>query len=224
VNDEFPREPGMKAEGDAPQVDATTRLAGLAQRTPSLSIYTRREPANGNAAATSSATSIGRLTRVPASALWTDGTAMATWLAANPAALMDAVNVDVAECKAPDSNIVLGTAKDGTAVCVVCGAGPTTDEALGVLLRVGAVQDGGVVVWMTGEPADSHVAALSWLNRSMTPRFFLVRVSGVQIDGSASAPIFTLVVRPPRAEGEAAAAATATTTPRRRVDDHLPEG
>jgi hypothetical protein len=214
----------MKAEGDAPQVDPATRLAGLTQRTPSLSIYTRREPTTEEGSATSSATSIGRLTRVPASTLWTDGTAMATWLAANPAALMDAVNVDVAECQTPDSNVVLGTAKDGTSVCVVCGAGPTTDEGLGVLLRVAAVQDGGVVVWMTGEPADTHVAALSWLNRSTPPRFFLVRVSGVQIDGSASAPIFTLVVRPPRAEGDAAAAGSPASTPRRRVDDHVPGG
>ncbi|HEX7171395.1 MAG TPA: hypothetical protein VF365_02180 [Candidatus Limnocylindria bacterium] len=226
MTNQFPREPGMKpTEGEEPQVDAAARLAGMS-RGPSLSIYTRRDgSAPGAAAAVPAAepaSSIGRLTRVPATALWPDGAGMAHWLASNPAALMDAVNVDVASFEAPDGTVVLGTAKTGGPVCVVCQVGPTTDEGLGVLLRVAAVQDGGTVLWMTGEPADTHVAALSWLNRATTPRFSLVRVTGVQIDGSASAPIFTLVVRPPRAEGDGAA--PSPTTPKRRVDDHLPEG
>jgi hypothetical protein len=209
------------AEPDAAPVDASARLAGLTQRPPSLSIYTRPDPAPDSASRQPEPTSIGRLTRVPASALWADGTAMATWLAANPAALMDAVNVDVAECEVPDSNIVSGTTKDGRAVCAVCEVGPTTDEGLGVLMRVSAIQDGGVVVWLTGEPADTHMAALSWLNHATAPRFYLVRVSGVQIDGSASAPIFTLAVRPAR--GDAAPAPSAA-TPRRRAEDHVSEG
>lgn len=218
MTNQFPREPGMRAaEGEDPQVDAAARLSGLAPRTPSLSIYTRRE---GSAPAP--VTSIGRLTRVPATALWPDGAGMASWLAANPAALMDAITVDVASFDPPEANIVLGTARAGESVCVVCEVGPTTDEGLGVLLRVAAVQDGGTVLWMAGEPADTHVAALSWLNRATAPRFSLVRVAGVQIDGSASAPIFTLVVRPPRSEGDPTASSPAT--PKRRVEDHLPEG
>ena len=217
MTNQFPREPGMKpSEGEDQQVDATARLAGMS-RGPSLSIYTRRD-----GSAPGKATSIGRLTRVSATTLWPDGAGMAGWLGSNPAALMDAVSVDVASFETPEANILLGTAKAGTPVCVVCEVGPTTDEGLGILLRVAAVQEGGTVLWMAGEPADTHVAALSWLNRSTTPRFSLVRVTGVQIDGSASAPIFTLVVRPPRSDGDAAPASP--TTPKRRVDDHLPEG
>jgi hypothetical protein len=217
VTNQFPREPGMKPdEGQEPQVDAAARLAGMS-RGPSLSIYTRRD-----GMAPGPTTSIGRLTRVPATTLWPDGAGMAQWLAANPAALMDAVTVDVASFETPDANILLGTAKTGGPMCVVCEVGPTTDEGLGVLMRVAAVQEGGTVLWMAGEAVDAHFAALSWLNRSTTPRFSLVRVTGVQIDGSASAPIFTLVVRPPRSDGDAATSSPAT--PRRRVDDHLPEG
>ena len=245
MTNQFPREPGMKGEGEEPQVDASARLAGLTQRTPSLSIFTRRDgagatPGGDEAPSAPSASAspetaspmpptagIGRLIRVPASALWTDGKAMAAWLARTPAALMDAAGIDVDRLEMPDSNIVLGTSKGGQPVCVVCEAGPSSDEGLGVLLRIAAVQDGGTVVWLTGEPSDPHVAALSWLNRSTSPRFSLVRVTGVRIDGSASAPIFTLVVRPARA-GDGAAAETATpavpATSQRRVEDHLPEG
>ena len=222
MTNQFPHEPGMRpTEPEAAPADPAARLAGLTQRAPSLSNYTRREPAADGATPQPGMTSIGRLTRVPASALWADGTAMARWLAANPAAMMDAVNVDVAECEVPDSTILTGTAKDGRPVCAVCEVGPTTDEGLGILMRVAAVQDGGVVVWLTGEPADTHVAALSWLNQSTSPRFYLVRVSGVQIDGSASAPIFTLAVRPPRGGAETASPAG---TPRRRAEDHVGGG
>jgi hypothetical protein len=225
-------------EGDDQPVDAAARLANLTPRAPSLSIFTRRDGAaapdgetapSPTPAASPSASpptaGIGRLIRVPASALWTDGASMAAWLASTPAALMDAAGVDAERFDTPDRNIVLGTSKGGGPVCVVCEAGPSSDEGLGVLLRIAAVQDGGTVVWMTGEPSDSHVAALSWLNRSTSPRFSLVRVTGVRIDGSASAPIFTLVVRPARA-GDGAPAEPATpapaAAPQRRVEDHLP--
>lgn len=244
MTNQFPREPGMKAaEGEDQQVDASARLAGLTERTPSLSIYTRRDgagaipasdptpapsvsPVAAAAPPTPHAAGIGRLIRVAASALWTDGNAMAAWLATTPAALMDAAGVDAERLDTPAANIVLGSSKSGQPICVVCEAGPSSDEGLGALLRTAAVQDGGTVIWLTGESGDAHVAALSWLNRSTSPRFSLVRVTGVRIDGSASAPIFTLVVRPSRA-GDGASVETAApapaATPQRRVEDHLPQ-
>lgn len=231
MTNQFPREPGMRpVEGEDPQVDAAARLAGLTARTPSLSIFTRRdgaapepdESASEPAPARPPTAGIGRLIRVPASALWTDGAAMAAWLASTPAALMDAAGVDVERFNSPDATTVLGTSRAGQPVCVVCEAGPSSDEGLGVLLRIAAAQDGGTVVWLTGEPSDPHVAALSWLNRSTSPRFSLVRVTGVRIDGSASAPIFTIVVRPARA-GDGASVPAAAGTPQRRVEDHLTE-
>jgi hypothetical protein len=233
------------SDGDDQTVDAASRLAGLSGRTPSLSVFKREGAANGPAPVDGSSTAapapsiapvtppptgIGRLVRVPASALWTDNAAMAAWLASTPAAMMDAAGVDAARFETPSGNIVLGTTKTGTPICVVCEVGSSGDEGLGVLLRIAAVQDGGAVLWLTGEPGDAHVAALSWLNRSTSPRFSMVRVTGVRIDGSASAPIFTLVVRPSRASDAPDAApadgpVTDASAPRqRRLEDHLPEG
>ncbi len=246
MTDQFPPEPGMRMPtGDDQPVDVSGRLAGSQNKTPSLSIFTRREssadggqqsgaterptPEKSTAPASPPIAGIGRLVRVPASALWTDNAAMATWLAATPAALMDAAGVDAERFDTPDGNIVLGTTRTGTPICVVCEVGPSSDEGLGVLLRVAAVQDGGMVLWLTGEAGDPHVAALSWLNRSTSPRYSMVRVTGVRIDGSASAPIFTLVVRPARAtdgaDGAPAESGNEGTNGRqRRVEDHLPEG
>ena len=181
-------------------------------------------PASGAPLATSAPTTssnIGRLTRVSAAELWTDANAMASWVAANGEALSELTGVDGLRFQAPTASTALGTAADGRAVCVVCEVGPASDEGLGTLLRTAAVQDGGTVVWLNGGPSDSHVAALSWLNRATPPRFFLAKATGVRIDGSASAPMFELLVRPPRATEPTEATANA---PQRRVEDHVPEG
>lgn len=166
---------------------------------------------------------IGRLTRVTAAELWTDASAMSAWVAANAAAIAEMTGLDALRFDDPSSgsDAVLGTIADGAAVCVICEVGPSTDERLGTLLRVAALQDGGTVIWLNGGPSDSHVAALSWLNRATPPRFYLAKATGVRIDGSASAPLFELLVRPPRA---ADAAGEPTDAPQRRVEDHVPEG
>ena len=97
MTDQFPLEPSNDTtEGDAPTNDATARPAGVAPRSPSLSIYTRREPVAqvGDASASPPpvppaplpsaepafpglVTTIGRLSHVPAADLWPSGAAMA---------------------------------------------------------------------------------------------------------------------------------------------------
>jgi hypothetical protein len=234
VTDQFPLEPSTDAtEGDGQTVDAAARLSNLTPRAPSLSIYTRRESPSTAPVPSAEATpdttpmpeppfpglttTIGRLTRVTAADLWASGAAMASWLANTPAALPESLGIGDATFAPPDSNVLVGTGGDGAPACIVCEVGPSSDEGLGALLRAAAVQDGGTVVWIVSALDDSHGAALSWLNRSTAPRFLLVRVSGVRIDGSASAPVFELVVRPPRDAGDA------TAGPQRRVEDHLPK-
>ena len=169
----------------------------------------------------STSPAIGRLTRVSAAELWTDANAMASWVAANGEALSELTGVEGLRFQAPTAGTALGAAADGDAVCVVCEVGPASDEGLGTLLRTAAVQDGGTVVWLNGGPSDPHVAALSWLNRATPPRFFLAKATGVRIDGSASAPMFELLVRPPRA---AEPTGETSDAPQRRVEDHVPEG
>lgn len=248
MSDQSP--PNQTPSGPEPSsVDVTARLANLTSPRPSVaSIWQRREAsapppapaadsteAEASAVAASRATltptstasapstggGIGRLTRIDAAELWTDANAMSAWIAANADTLTEFTGVESVRFQAPSDGVVLGTAADGGAVCVVCEVGPSSDEALGALLRTAAVQDGGTVVWLNGGASDSHVAALSWLNRATPPRFFLARATGVRIDGSASAPMFELLVRPPRA---AEPAEETTDAPQRRVEDHVPEG
>jgi hypothetical protein len=145
---------------------------------------------------------------------------MAAWIGANADTLSELIAVEGLRFRQPMTGTVVGADAAGSPVCVVCEVGPSSDEGLGTLLRTAALQEGGTVVWLNGGPTESHVAALSWLNRATPPRFFLARATGVRIDGSASAPMFDLVVRPPRAVD---ASGPTTDGPRRRVGDHVPE-
>lgn len=249
MSEQSPSDPTSSAAGEGP-VDVSARLAGFTARPAVSSIWQRREaavpvpstaveaveverPVDRQAPpaavppapvpptpAAASSPGIGRLTRVTAAELWTDAGAMAAWIAANADVLAELTGVDGLQFRAPTDGTVLGTASNGSAVCVVCEVGQSSDEGLGALLRTAAVQDGGTVVWLNGGPIDSHVAALSWLNRATASRFLLAKATGVRIDGSASAPMFELLVRPPRATEPAEEVAGA---PRRRVEDHLPD-
>ncbi|MGZ8475918.1 MAG: hypothetical protein ACXWWQ_06810 [Candidatus Limnocylindria bacterium] len=243
MSDQNPPAPTSEnAINEQESADLSQRLASLSAPRPGVaSIWQRRdgalaaEPATPITAAASgvlnsppalrpaAAGGVGRLTRVTAAELWTDASAMSAWVAANAEALAELTGLEGLRFDAPSSrsDAVLGTIADGAAVCVVCEVGPSTDERLGTLLRVAALQDGGTVMWLNGGPSDSHVAALSWLNRATPPRFYLAKATGVRIDGSASAPLFELLVRPPRVAGSAGGTSDA---PQRRVEDHVPEG
>lgn len=213
---------------------AAGRLPAPSPGTASTSPFAHSTPATGDEPAwpvpasrsTPPTAVVGRLTRIGASEIWADGHAIASWLATNGDAIADVLGVSSVTLEATDANIALGSVAGGGPVCVVCEIGPSTDEGLGVLLRIAAVQDGGTVAWIAGDPSDTHAAALSWLNRSTSPRFHLVRATAVRIDGSASAPLFDLVVRPPRASdgGDDAGSADEPNGPRRRVEDHVSEG
>ena len=205
--------PSVETSDDVGQADATPPPP-ISTPQPAAAV-TRPTPASATS------TSIGRLTRVSAAELWIDANAMATWVAGNAEALSELTGVEGLRLQAPTAGTVLGAAADGGAVCVVCEVGPSSDEGLGALLRTAAVQDGGIVVWLNGGAGDAHVAALSWLNRATPPRFFLAKATGVRIGESASAPMFELIVRPPRGADPVDATPDA---PQRRVEDHVPEG
>jgi hypothetical protein len=239
VSEPVPTDPSRVPASDGIRpVDPAQRLGGLAARASGGSAWQREPsppatapsapPAAAPMAPSAGASGpgvIGRLSRVRASDLWAEGRGLAAWLASSPEALSEALAKPPFEFASSGSNILLGTSADQRAVCVVCEVGPSSDEGLGVLLRVAAVQEGGIVVWVAGEAGDAHVAALSWLNRTTTPRFYLVKVTGVRIDASASAPIFELVARPPRAahaEGQSGdREGPGVDGPRRRVEDHV---
>lgn len=159
---------------------------------------------------------------VGAETAWPSGAApLARWLRANPDALGEVLGTKL---QATDEEVAGGLPASvfvdasGTRTLALLELGASSEATLGSLLtRLGSVQ-ATVGVWICGEPRDEHVSAASWLNHSVSARFYVVRIRAARIDDSAPAPILQAVLRPPRGSG------TPTTeggTDRaRRVGDH----
>jgi len=51
-------------------------------------------------------------------------------------------------------------------------------------------------IWIVSHPRPEHISAVSWLNESASADFYLVKLEAVRIEGSAPAPLLTLIVGP----------------------------
>jgi len=89
---------------------------------------------------------------------------------------------------------------DAGGVIIVAELGRSTDSGFGRLLRRMGATASRTGIWLTADPRAEHVATVSWLNRSVEGRFFMVALRAVQIQGTSAALIFDPVVRPPRAD------------------------
>lgn len=172
--------------------------------------------------------SLGRLRQVEAGALWPDDARFAAWLAENLDAVADATSLSLEAPQVLDGStpVVLAAERSGQAAVVVPQRGRSTDEAFGALVRHMAASSAEHGVWICGEPASEHAAAVSWLNRAVNGRFVLVRAGAVTIGDSAAAPTFEVTVRPPRGddpgvESMTPDAADGSLTRERRADDWL---
>jgi hypothetical protein len=75
---------------------------------------------------------------------------------------------------------------------------PTDHDHLGKLLTYLVNMEAATAVWVTSEARPEHEKVIDWLNES-TPAdisFYLVKAEAVRIDGSAPAPLFTVVAGP----------------------------
>jgi hypothetical protein len=192
-------------------------------------------PQTAPAAPTTGLPSLGRLSRVEASALWPDDERMTAWLGAQSEVLAEAIGVRLSGVAVSATGRLIGVAGDGDPFTAICEVGPSTAAGLASLLAAASVQEAGTVAWIAGEPDETHGATLSWLNRSTTPSFYMVRVAGIRIGESASAPTFEVVVRPARSTDRGMAvspttvpsappATAPTPTDGRRAEDHEAAG
>lgn len=172
--------------------------------------------------------SLGRLRQVEAGALWPDDARFAAWLAENLDAVADATSLSLEAPQVLDGStpVVLAAERSGQAAVVVPQRDRSTDEAFGALVRHMAASGAEHGVWICGDPASEHAAAVSWLNRAVNGRFVLVRAGAVTIGDSAAAPTFEVAVRPPRGgdpgvESTTPDAADGNQTRERRADDWL---
>lgn len=124
------------------------------------------------------------------------------WLEENIGVLGDVLGIDLTsverEKSAGDfSADLLAENEHGSRVTIENQLEQTDHRHLGQVLTYLAVLDAEIAIWITADARPEHVSAVSWLNENAGGAdFYLVKVEGVQVDGSRPAPLFTRIVGP----------------------------
>lgn len=185
------RHPGLSSES----------ASGTPETKPAAAEATAR-PATAQAVAEPTSTGIGTLHYLEARELWPARELdLLGWLAENPEPLSIATGLKLRPSAngAPgaDESLVLET-DTGDPVVVVLDLGESSDNALGRLMRTVAATDAKAAIWAVGSARSEHLASMSWLNRMVAERSFIVQLRAVRIDDSRPALILGPMLRPPR--------------------------
>jgi len=228
----MPRHPGLDGEPSAaqgePQVEVSEPEPLAAHDLPPAS--PAPEPAvqaSPNVPVAAGAPGIGALRYVEPQVLWPGGEGeLLAWLGDNPEplAVITGLSLRPATDGRPqaESSLVLET-DDGDPVVVVLDLGESSDNSLGRLMRMVAATEAKAAIWAAATARPEHLASMSWLNRMVAEKSFIVQLRGVRIDDSRPAPIFGPMLRPARRDDKPPADAPAEpgTPPNygRRADD-----
>jgi hypothetical protein len=206
----LPRHPGLNTEPASAAKEAETAATATPATTQAVA-----EP-----------TGIGQLRYIEPRELWParEGDLL-RWLAENPEPLAVATGLTLRPADGaaqPDESLVLQT-DTGDPVVVVLDLGESSDNSLGRLMRTVAATDAKAAIWAVGSARSEHLASMSWLNRMVAERSFIVQLRAVRIDDSRPALILGPMLRPPRHDDRPplAAPAEVSTSPEfgRRADD-----
>jgi hypothetical protein len=219
ITEPMPRHPGLDGEPSSAQGEPTAAVSE-----PEPLAANDAPPAPEPAAA---AGGIGELHYADPQVLWPGGEGeLLAWLADNPEplAVVTGLSLRPATDGRPqaESSLVLET-DDGDPVVVVLDLGESSDNSLGRLMRMVAATEAKAAIWAAAAARPEHLASMSWLNRMVAEKSFIVQLRGVRIDDSRPAPIFGPMLRPARHDDKppADAPAEAGTPPSygRRADD-----
>jgi hypothetical protein len=195
----LPRHPGLSGEPSTPALLASAEPVARPESEPDPPPEAERPPAVTTVASSSG---IGQLRYVEPHLLWPGGEGeLLAWLARNPEPLSIVTGLSLRP--APDgkypaeSSVVLET-DGGDPVVVVLDLGESSDNALGRLMRMVAATEAKAAIWAAASARADHLASMSWLNRMVAEKSFIVQLRGVRIDDSRPAPIFGPMLRPAR--------------------------
>lgn len=176
------------------------RHPGLAPDSPDAALDSESVPAASPAPA--EAGRFGELRYVEPHQLWPAGEGeLLAWLGRNPEPLAMATGLQLrplAEGATPPTDSLVLETDTGERVVVVVDLGESSDNALGRLMRTVAATGAKASIWAAGTARNEHLASMSWLNRTVTERSFILELRGVRIDDSRPAPLFGRMLRPPR--------------------------
>lgn len=123
------------------------------------------------------------------------------WLSENLDALSDVVGFELSlvgtEIGAGDFRVdVAAVDESNREIIIENQLERTNHDHLGKLLVYMAAREADAAIWICKEVRQEHADAVSWLNRSHSADFYLLRVEAIRIGSSAAAPIFTIAAGP----------------------------
>ena len=133
---------------------------------------------------------------------------LSPWVRENIDLLNEALGLqmDIDEAETPVGDFRLDLAGSETTtkrpVVIENQYGSSDHDHLGKLITYAADREAGILVWLAGDFRDAHQKALQWLNDVTGPdmAFIGVRLAVFKIDDSRPAPLYTVVVSPPRSK------------------------
>jgi hypothetical protein len=232
ITEPMPRHPGLDGEPSSPEGEPQAQVSDPEPVVAHDARPASPDPETAVQASASMPTAgggvgIGELHYVEPQVLWPGGEGeLLAWLAANPEplAVVTGLSLRPATDGRPqaESSLVLET-DDGDPVVVVLDLGESSDNSLGRLMRMVAATEAKAAIWAAATARPEHLASMSWLNRMVAEKSFIVQLRGVRIDDSRPAPILGPMLRPARRDDKPPADAPAEvgTPPNygRRADD-----
>ena len=145
---------------------------------------------------------IGRLIRVELREVWKrEASDFTQWLQQNIEVLGSAldislVNVEREQAAGSFSIDLVAEDEGGGTIIIENQLGKSDHDHLGKLITYLTAMEAKAAIWVVSDPRPEHVAAITWLNESLSARFYMVKVEAVRIEDSPAAALFTLIVGP----------------------------
>lgn len=149
-----------------------------------------------------SATTIGKIERVPLREVWRhEAHNLTTWLEENIDVLNDVIdfrltNVEREHSAGSFSADLVAEDESGGTVVIENQLERSNHDHLGKLITYVAFMDARTAIWIVSDPRPEHVRAISWLNEASPADFYLLKIEGIRIGESPPAPLLTLIVGP----------------------------
>jgi len=147
-------------------------------------------------------TMIGKIERVPLREVWKNEAAdFTTWLAQNLDVLSDVIDGKLTLVETEKSvgsfNVdILAEDSLGNSVVIENQLEKTDHDHLGKILTYTTNLDAKTAIWITSNPRQEHITAITWLNEFTPADFYLLKVEAVVIGDSKPAPLFYRITGP----------------------------
>ena len=138
---------------------------------------------------------IGKIERVNLRDIWkNEAYDFTNWLAENLDVLSEALGISLSLIETEKSvgtfNVdILAEDDEGNLIVIENQLEKTDHDHLGKLITYTTNIDAKKAIWITSEPRNAHITAISWLNESTPIDFYLLKLEVVKIGNSEPAPI-----------------------------------